>query len=259
MPAAKWSWFLKAMAAGRMEAFDPNTGVPSWWSLKPADTLGLVFWTKDPTNLIKDRALFDGYTVKIHVTATGWHEVEKGAPSIYHSRELLKKSVEAFGKENVTWRFSPVPVLDAEEVADRFLTIADAAHQAGLQRALVSFLQTNDLMTDPRTADERLNLLSKIAAKAYKRFGIDILLCNEDRSFEGRTDLPPYGLRSGICADPADYGMVRTTSEGCGCVQMADPFTINESCTMGCSYCYAADKTLTVKKRNTTRTLPVLR
>ena len=48
-------------------------------------------------------------------------------------------------------------------------------------------------------------------------------------------------------------------SEGCGCVLMADPFTINESCTFGCQYCYAADKSLAPKKRNTTKGhLPVV-
>src|SRR5580698_706440 len=82
VPAAKWGWFRAALAKGEMVAFDQRTGVPSTWSLRVKDTLGLVFWTKDPTNLVEDRACLEGFRVQVHVTITGWHEVEKGAPDL---------------------------------------------------------------------------------------------------------------------------------------------------------------------------------
>ena len=89
---------------------------------------------------------------------------------------------------------------------------------------------------------------------------MQVILCNEDSTLRRVSELPE-NLSAGVCAPPEDFalpGLARPPSEGCGCVLMADPFTVNETCTMGCSYCYAADKTLAPKKRNTTRHLTVL-
>lgn len=260
VPGAKWPWFREALAAGAMVAFDPRTAVPGRWSLAPEDTLGLVFWTKDPSNLLKDRELLRAYQVKVHVTVTGWVEVEKGAPDLMSGARLLRETVEVFGSQNVTWRFSPVPILPMPELLERFFTIATHAG-TGLSEVFVSFLQTNDLMPESRDADQRRATLVEMA-KVVKPLGLKVALCNEDRSPLGADNLV-----RGICAPPLvpthpreTFGEGRKSAEiiipqveGCGCVLMADPFTINESCTFGCTYCYASDKGLADKKRNTTR------
>lgn len=256
VPAAKWAWMRQALTDGYMVGFDPRNAIPSRWSLHPSDTLGLAFWTKDPTNLIKDRSLLDGHRVKVHLTATGWHEVETGAPSIEEASDLLHRTVDAFGPDNVTWRFSPVPVLPSIEVTHRFNALARAARRAGLRRVYLSFIQQNDLMQDGRDEMERVRLLAMLSAWAEVR----VVLCNEDRLFHDFAR-PPDNCESGVCVPPTDFALTEQEvlpSEGCGCVLMVDPFTINESCTMGCRYCYAADKSLADKKRNTTRGLRVL-
>lgn len=256
VPAAKWDWFRARIQAGSMMAIDPRNAIPYQWSLRPEDTLGLVFWTKNPSNLILDADLIKPYRFKIHVTATGWHEVERGAPQIDESATLLREAVREFGAGNVTWRFSPVPMVP--DVAKRFEFLVSAAANAGLRSVYVSFLQTNDLMPETRTPDERRAVLERMDLIAG-HYGLRVLLCAEDRLLGGE-EYPNLG--SGICAPPEDFslpGMEKAPSEGCGCVLMADPFTVNESCTMGCEYCYAADKVYAPKKRNTTRSLPVVR
>lgn len=225
-----------------MIAFDPRTAVPGRWSLAPEDTLGLVFWTKDPSNLLKDRELLRGYQVQVHVTITGWHEVEKGTPDIDTAARLLKETVEAFGAENVTWRFSPVPLLPTDVVLERYNHIATLVRQ---EEVFVSFLQDNDLVPETRDAGERSELLFEMA-QVYPT--TKVLLCNEDQ-----TTLAFDGVSRGVCAPGFRGALDASKFEGCGCVLMADPFTINESCTFGCTYCYASDKSLADKKRNTTR------
>lgn len=259
VPAAKWAWFRANLERGFMLAFDPTTAVPSRWSLKPEDTLGLTFWTKDPTNLLVDKALLLPFLprLKIHVTVTGWEEVEKGAPGLAEGADLLRETAETFGSENVYWRFSPVPLLPLPELTDRFERIARVASRAGLDRVYLAFLQNNDLMPETRDREGRLEVLSTLA----KKVGLRILLCNEDTTLHRVSDLP-LNVGAGVCAPPEDFdlpGFKRPPCEGCGCALMVDPFTINESCTFGCTYCYAADKTMADKKRNTTRRLPVLR
>ncbi len=254
LPAAKWAWFLDQLSHGWMYAFDPRTAVPRPWSLRPEDTLGLIFWTKDPTNLLRDRTRLEGHHVRVHVTATGWEEVERGAPTLEESIDLLRRTADAFGPDRVTWRFSPVPLVD--NVLDRFTRLAEAAKGAGLDRVFLSFLQTNDRIAETRDRDMRLELLSAMASEAP---GLRVLLCNEDRTLHHVNGLPS-NLAPGVCAPPEDFGQPGAAvppSEGCGCVLMADPFTINESCTWGCQYCCAADLTLAAKKRNTTKALPL--
>ena len=230
------------MAAGAMVAFDPRTAVPGRWSLAPEDTQGLVFWTKDPSNLLRDRELLRPYQVQVHVTLTGWHEAEKGAPDIRTGARLLKETVEAFGRANVTWRFSPVPLLPIDEVLERYNHIATLVRQ---EEVFVSFLQENDLVPETRDPVERSVLLFEMA-QVYP--ATKVLLCNEDQ-----TTPDSLGVSRGVCAPGFRGALDAAQFEGCGCVLMADPFTINESCTMGCQYCYAADKSLSGKKRNTTR------
>lgn len=257
VPAAKWDWFKASMDAGMMVAFDPTNGIPSRWSLKPEDTMGLVFWTKDPTNLIRDAAVLRRYPLRIHVTLTGWEEVEKGAPDLATGAELLADALRTFGPSVVTWRFSPVP--QVSDAVERFEAIAEKVGPAGANRVFLAFLQENDRMPETRSADDRIWLMAKMAHIGEK-FGIHVDLCNEDRTLAGLN--PHRNLSAGICAPPEDFALPagkKAASEGCGCVLMVDPFTINESCTMGCTYCYAADQGLSSKKRNTTKGLPVVK
>lgn len=261
VPAAKWGWFTEALAEGKMIAFDPRTAVPCEWSLRPEDTLGLIFWTKDPRALVRDYRLIAKYRMKVHVTITGWNEVEPGVPDMYTMASYASLLAKSIGPENMTWRFSPVPLV--EDVLVRFHRIADLLTggfgQRVTDRVFISFLQPNDKIPETRDQATRLGLMVEMANIA-KTHGIRVMLCNEDRTLARVSELPE-NLGSGICAPPEDFeqpGLNRPPSEGCGCVLMADPFTINETCTMGCRYCYAADMALAPKKRNTTRGLPVI-
>lgn len=256
---AKWEWFKKVLTEGKMEAFDPLTGVPSWWSLAPEDTLGLVFWTKDPSNLISSKvANLDRYRVKVHMTATGWEEVEKGAPNLKLSLDLMFLAVNRFGADNVRWRFSPVPLV--KDVLDRFQRLAEGAVTAGLSSVYLSFLQENDRIPETRGAKERIDLLGTMAEMG-RNLGIKLYLCNEDRLLADQPLIHP-NLTSEVCAPPEDFELSNRSkgaAEGCGCALMVDPFTRNEMCSMACLYCYAADLDYSKKKRNTTKKgLPLL-
>jgi len=259
LPTAKWSWFKGQLDQGKMRAFDPRNAIPVEWSLDPSDTLGLIFWTKDPENLIRDRALLEPYKHKlvVHMTLTGWEEVERGAPTAAEGIKLMEQAIKAFGPENLTWRFSPVPLVD--NVLDRFESLASKIASFGLKEVYVSFLQENDLMPETRARRTRVELLKQMATRAS---GLQVLLCNEDQSLQDESCYP-RNLQNGICESGRRFApngiMNFVSAEGCGCALAVDPFTINESCTLGCTYCYAADKTLTPKKRNTTKfSLPLV-
>ena len=100
LPAAKWPWFRAQLQQGWMAAFDPRTAVPSRWSLAPEDTLGLIFWSRKPITLIKNADLLKPYPLVIHMTITGWEEVEIGAPGLDQSLDLMGRAVDKFGRNN---------------------------------------------------------------------------------------------------------------------------------------------------------------
>jgi len=249
----KWRWFEACLDSKKMVAFDPRTSAPGVWSLSPEDTLGLVFWTKNPTALIQARDLLDPYQVLVHVTATGWAEVEKGAPGLEEAGRLLVETAKAF---KTHWRFSPIPHLPDAEILGRFQRLLGYAALAGIKQSFVSFLQTNDKLPETRSTEARFDLLNLMADEA-RTFGVQVVLCKDDSTFDGWS-----GARftTEACVQPVDFGgQDRVHLENCGCVLMVDPFTINESCNFGCEYCYASDNSLSPKKRNTTRSLNVIR
>jgi DNA repair photolyase len=251
LPAAKWEWFEERLRQESMLGIHPQTGMPRLWSLRPEDTLGMVFWTRDGRNLVKHEDLLEPYQKRFHFTLTGWQEVERKAPNIKQGLHILGDMVSAFGAENITWRFSPIPTL-MEEVFERFERIAEGVQRLGIRTVYVSFLQNNDLMQDKRGHFEREFVLRSLADAAPE---LTVILCNEDRSTFKVENL---NFRKGICEDGSFFGSPQET-EGYGCALAVDPFTVNESCCFGCKYCYAANKDLAPKKRNTTKALPVLR
>ena len=241
LPVGKWQWFKRQLAQGYMEAFDTRTGMPAKWSLKPEDTLGLIFWTKNPANLLRDNELLRAYPLVVHLTLTGWHEVEVGAPNLEQGCALLQETVKVFGPTNVVWRFSPVPQLPLSEIVTRFKCIANVASTVGLQRVYVAFLQENDMMPETRTPSERSAIIQALA-DATKAMDLEILVCQDDHETPG--------VKLGVCEDGTRFGALPETID-CGCTHAVDPFTVNEACPYGCSYCYAADKSLSSCKKAT--------
>jgi len=253
--AGKWDWFIDRLLAGKMTAFDPQTAVPEIWSLDPKDTLGLVFWTKDPTNLIKSSKLLEPYNVVVQMTATGWTEAEDGPPNSTQAGILMSQASETF--EKVYWRFSPVPLLPFHSVLSRFYDLLSYAVRAGIKSVYVSFLQENDRVPETRSTEEKIEILNKMTEQAVK-CKIQLFLCADDQDLVEANGL----FSTGVCVPETDFinrnlwDHVTDTkpllTEECGCVKMVDPFTINEACAYNCSYCYAGDEKLSPERRDTT-------
>jgi hypothetical protein len=232
IPAFRWNWFKSCLDLGYIIGFDPMCGVPSRWSIKPEDTLGLVFWTKDPTNLIIDNPKRFGYHIAVHITVTGWSEVEHGAPSLKTGSNLLCLAADTFGPENVFWRFSPVPIVP--DAIDRFKSILERVSSHNIQKVYMSFLQDNDSKLRDRSDCEKRILLNQMAELA-ERQKVKIILCNYDE-LELGVDMCP-NITKGVCMPPEYF--FSSKKEKCGCIPMVDPFTINSKCGFSCEYCYS--------------------
>ena len=255
VPIAKWSWFLAQLDQGWMQAFDPRKAMPYRWSLVPQDVLGLIFWTKNPAAILGDLDRLRAYRLRVHVTITGWTEAEPGAPDPVDVSGRTADLAEAIGWDHVVWRFSPVPVVP--DALDRFERVGRVLAGRGCREVYLAFIQNNDMMRDGRAPTERVRLMRQMAAMA-DGWGLKVVLCNEDSTLQG-VDPLPRNLMTGVCENALTFGLTPNPDalEGCGCALSVDPFTVNESCPLGCRYCYAADRSLSPNRRDTT-SLPVL-
>jgi len=251
IPAAKWEWLTNSLKVGKMQAFDARVGIPDWWSLRPEDTHSLVFWTKFPKNMVTGYEILRPYNVKAHVTITGWSEVEHAVPNPQVVTDWTRSLSSLIGKENLTWRFSPVPLLESDALYQRFEYIA-ARMRGYTTEVFLSFLQPNDLINETRGLATQLTIMENLASIA-EGAGIRVKLCNDNKIDTGSRH---PNLASGVCV-PCE-GEKMPQAEACGCAIMVDPFTMNESCVFGCEFCYVADKSLAAKKVNTTKRLKVI-
>lgn len=248
---SKWSWWLKSLAARHFVGFDPRTACPSAWSLDPDQTLGLIWWTKNPARLLEQAALLRPYHMTLHMTLTAWEEAEPSAPRTPLALDLIERAVQTWGPDQVTWRFSPVPLV--ERMVDRFDRLAARISATGIRSVAVSFLQPNDRLPETRDLDQQVDLLTQMAGRSH---GLEVRVCAENPAARHIPAVPHLTL--GICEPGLKFGVGGIPKEGCGCCLAVDPFTINEACQVGCRYCYAADRTLAAGKRNTTRQLPMV-
>jgi Domain of unknown function (DUF1848) len=253
-PIDRWDFFKSIMKNGEMLGWHPQQMIPYRWSLKPDDTLGLIFWTKNPTNVMQEGLQDRGYKIRVHVTVTGWEEVEGKAPPLQEAATTLAMAYQLLGEDSVIWRFSPIPILPQDELIRRFHLILDRTSNYQVKRVYASFLQNNDLMPETRSESERLNILVQMGELA-QQYGVRVLLCNEDKLLKGHPNLHP-NVGSGVCAPPEDFALPKRDpppSEGCGCVLMVDPFNVNESCSVGCKYCYVVDHSISTKRINSSK------
>lgn len=244
LPISKWDWFKSCLHQGWMLGLDPRNTMMNPWSLLPEDVLGMVFWTKNPTYLIEDHKLLRDFPLVIHMTLTGWVEVEHGAPNLKWGLRRMKEAVDTFGPDRVVWRFSPIPLVP--DVAERFDVIAREVEAMGLKQVYVSFLQGNDLIPETRSPASRLSLLTSMARSTR----LQIKVCRENMDLSLTGGIP--NLSYGVCEDGSRF-RITTPLEKCGCALSVDPFSINEACSMSCEYCYSSDKTLSSERRNTTK------
>lgn len=244
---SRWSWFLERLKEGHFLGVHPVTGVPVLWSLRPEDTEELIFWTKNPVGLIESAHLLrEEFPLSIHVTVTGNDSsLERSVPSPERAAQLLEQIVSIYGSHFVTWRISPyVPGEGRIPLPDLFERMAST----GVTRVAVSFYQehpggSKEGSRFSLSLQEKVQFWEEISTLA-KKHRMLAFLCKDDEIVSPKS--------VGICTPTAR----NQRDSGCGCSLSVDAFTATESCVYGCVYCYAVDRNLAPKRRNTL--LPLL-
>lgn len=258
-------WFINRIREGFLYVRNPmNAHQISRIDLSPELIDCIVFWTKNPVNMMDKLGELKDYQYYFQVTLSGYgKDVEPGLPDknevlIPAFKELSKK----IGKNKVIWRYDPILInskYTKEYHYRAFGKIADEL-QNYTERVVISFVDlyvktqrnTETLGIKNISEDEMREIAAELAIIA-KDHGLKIESCAEAIDLEG------VGITHGHCIDKElienvigcklKGGKDKNQRPECGCFESIEVGTYN-TCRNGCRYCYANYNNTMVKAQS---------
>jgi hypothetical protein len=264
IPAFYGDWFRQRVSEGFAGVVNPYGGKRYLVSLKPADVLCFVFWSKDFSPFVETLDALDrrGYRFYFNYTVTGVPAVFESNVDRARALCTLKLLSERYGPASVTWRFDPIilsTVSDADFYLETFERMARAL-EGLVERCTFSFVtqygkvkrnfreleRTSGVTVLDPPQEAKIELANRLAEIAAD-FGITMHSCCGDYLVGER-------IQKAHCVDGALIERLfypgglsypeKPTRPECGCTESIDIGTYN-TCPHGCVYCYAnANKTV---------------
>ena len=247
-------WFINRIKEGFLYVRNPmNAHQISKINLSPKVVDCIVFWTKNPAEMIGKLDALKEYMYYFQFTLTGYgKDIEPNLPN--KRDELISTFImlsEKIGKERVIWRYDPI-LINERYTADYHIRAFKeiAGKLAGhTEKIIISFVDLYKkaernmagLNIQTLTEAEMMEIAGKLAEVASK-YDLAIESCAE------QFDLQAVGVRHGSCIDKKlierligcklTVGKDKNQREECGCFESVEVGTYN-TCRNGCKYCYA--------------------
>lgn len=247
-------WFVNRVKAGFLYVRNPvNAHQISRIDISPQIVDCIVFWTKNPANMIEKLAYLQEYVYYFQFTLTGYgKDVE---PNLPDKREELiptfRRLSEKIGKEKVIWRYDPILINSRYTMDYHVKAFAEiASNLAGYtEKVVISFVDlycktqrnTKELGIRQITKAEMIELAGKMAQIASEH-KLTIQTCAE------QINLQEVGIQHGSCIDKKLIERLlgcklsakkdKNQREECGCLESVEVGTYH-TCLTGCKYCYA--------------------
>lgn len=256
-------WFLNRIREGFLYVRNPvNPHQISRIDLSPDVVDCIVFWTKNPANMMEKLDGLQDYMYYFQFTLTGYgKDLEPGLPDKKDLIDTFQRLSKRLGKERVIWRYDPIwiggkytedyHISAFEKIAERLtgytekVVISFVDWYAKTQRNMAG------LKEKEQTDEEQINLSGKLALLA-SRYQLSIESCAE------KLDLEKAGVRYGACIDKGlierlagcrlTGGKDRNQREACGCMESIEVGAY-DTCLNGCRYCYANENVQRVREK----------
>lgn len=262
IPAFYGEWFLNRVKEGFVLVRNPmNPHQVSRVELSPGNIDCIVFWSKDPENMIHRLDELTGYTYYFQFTITPYsREIE---PNLRDKKEILETFMrlsELIGRERVIWRYDPVIISDRLTIEWHLKAFESMSRKLCkyTDKCVISFVDIyrkiirNVRSIEAKEADSReLHKLARGLSDIAGENALIIETCSE------LIDLSEYGIQHGRCVDDRLISKLlgreltvskdRNQRETCGCVESVDIGAYN-TCPNGCLYCYANFSKTSVEK-----------
>ncbi len=247
-------WFLNRIKEGFLYVRNPmNSHQVSRIILSPEVVDCIVFWTKNPANMMDKLQDLKEYEYYFQFTLTGYgRDIEPGLPD--KRTELIptfQKLSDIIGKERVIWRYDPIlitPKYTAEYHLKAFEEIAGSLADY-TERVVISFVdsytktrQNEKTLEMKHLSSEEMLYIAEQMAHIASKYHLTIESCAE------QIDLSKAGIAHGSCIDKSLIerflgckligGRDKNQRGACGCFESVEVGTYN-TCLNGCKYCYA--------------------
>ena len=245
IPALFSDWFVNRLNAGYVKIINPwNRDQIRTLSIDKDSTAGIVFWTKDPRNMLDKLKLIDGYMIPYYFqfTLTPYdRRIEKNQRDKKDIARTLIKLCGMIGPDRVKWRYDPILFngeIDTGYHRKWFEYYCDmfAGYQKSCTISFVDDYRGLDKAGIYEAGEESIKETAKYFANTAARYSILLDACSE------KIDLEPYGISRSKCVDAARFGIRgmkdKHQREYCRCDKSVD-IGMYQTCTMGCIYCYA--------------------
>ncbi|MFR5875545.1 MAG: DUF1848 domain-containing protein [Eubacterium sp.] len=245
-------WFFNRIKEGYLYVRNPmNIHQISRISLSREVIDGIIFWTKNPSNMLNRIDEIDNYPYYFQFTLTSYgKDIEPNVPSkkdmIIPCFQTLSKQI---GRERVVWRYDPILITKKYTVEYHIKFFKNLVEKLSdyTEKCTVSFLDSYKnirsnmnkygiIVPNESQRDEIIISFKEIALKA----GIFVDTCSEKYN---KFDVPHAS-----CIDKkrieriGNYSLNVSKDTGqrdaCGCASSIDIGAYN-TCKNGCVYCYA--------------------
>lgn len=254
IPSYYSDWFINRIKDGYVYIRNPfNKKQISKVSLSKDAVDCIVFWTKNPKNMIDKLDELNGYDYYFQFTLTSYgKDIEPNLPD--KSEELIavfKRLSDKIGKDKVIWRYDPILLSDKynKEYHLRAFEKISNSLKGYTNKVIISFIDLYD-KTIRNTKDLNLKELNKEDMMFFAK-NLSITSEKNDMSIETcaeEIDLSEFGVGHGHCIDKDMIENIigckikankdKNQRPICGCMESIDIGSYN-TCLNGCKYCYA--------------------
>ncbi|WP_313129660.1 DUF1848 domain-containing protein [Anaerocolumna sp.] len=247
-------WFYNRIKEGFLYVRNPmNAHQISKIDLSPDVVDCIVFWTKNPENMMDRLDELKAYKFYFQFTITGYgRDVELNLPDKrQHMISVFQNLSKKIGPEKVIWRYDPILLnrnYTMEYHVKAFKEISEKL-RGYTDKVIISFIDLyektkrnmEELNIRPFSESEMLELAADMA-KIASNNQMDIESCAEV------INLQNAGIKHGCCIDKRLIEKIigyklqgekdKNQRKECGCLESVEVGTYN-TCRNGCKYCYA--------------------
>ena len=246
------AWFLNRLREGFVLTRNPfNHAQISKVPLNREVVDCIVFWTKDPKNMMPYLKEIDekGYKYYFQFTLTPYgKDIER---NLREKSELISTFIELsklIGREKVIWRYDPIILTEDINIdyhKEQFLSMVEKLSPY-TKTVVISFVDMYKKIKSKMIRGitmEEIQAIAEYIGKTAKKHGLIPRACCEE------VDLTPYGIERSSCIDKDLVELIggerlnikndNNQRKFCRCVDSIDIGAYN-TCINGCVYCYAS-------------------
>lgn len=199
-------WFFNRLKEGYVLVRNPmNYRQVSKIKLTPEVIDCIVFWTKDPTNIIKNLDKLNKYNYYFQVTINPYDKkIEKNVPMKKNIIKSFKFLSEKIGREKVIWRYDPILLTKDIDIAyhEKYFEVLASRLYGYTDKCVISFIdlytkiKKNMKYINQENIDyEKMLFIGEKLFKIASKYNITIESCSE------KINLSRVGINHGKCID----------------------------------------------------------